>query len=360
MLRKLKYWIKKGYALARLAWKILMVEHRLPWIVLSRYYEVERWYGFPLLKTQQTIAVRFSSIFLRKRIRKICIWRPWGIGDTIMLHPIAKSLKKEFSRARITFICSNDKTKIEVAKRIPSFDDICINPEGCSTVANFKKVSKREFDLILSPFYENVYCMVFGNKFGIDKPLIASLYSSIGLKPENNIKLEYNLTEEEKQFASEYKNRLGDYIVLVDKSGPFTTKRNWFNDYWQRLIDLQTLPVIIIGTSKNIFERCIDLRNKISIHQCAALIKECRLFIGVIAGPFWFTNVFEKEAVILNGGFEPPIFTQHPKSRHLFSDIDCAPCLDPLGECPFGMVCMKMIKPEIVNEKIKSVLNNKT
>ena len=307
-----------------------------------------------LLLLRQIITVRFFSVFLKKKVTKICIWRPSGIGDIIMLYPIAKSLKERFPHTRITYILRNKNVNIEVAKRIPSFDDIKINPDGVR-FDDFKKKAGQSFDLILLPFYETIFNKYL-KKTGTHKSCIASLYFSIGLKCPSNIHFVYSLTEEEAQFALEYKRKTGDYIILVDSSSAFTSKLDWPYEYWQRLIDLQTLPVMVIGTSKDRFEKCVDLRNKITINQCAALIKECRLFVGVVTGPFWFTRVFNKEAVIINGGFQPPILTQHPRSYHFFSDMSCAPCLAPDEECPHAMKCMKDITPEMVNEKIKALL----
>ena len=229
-----------------------------------------------------------------------------------MLYPIAKSLKAKFPHAHITYVSRNNSANIEVAKRIPSFDEIEINPDNIR-FDDFKKGARQRFDLTLLPFYETIFNKYL-EKTGAHRSFIASLYFSIGLKCPSDIRFAYSLTEEETRFASEYKRKMGDYIILVDKSSAFASKRDWPHEYWQKLIDLQMLPVLVIGTSKDVFEKCVDLWNKITISRCAALIKECRLFIGVDAGPFWFTSVFKKEAIIINGGFQPPVLSQHSQA----------------------------------------------
>jgi len=310
--------------------------------------------GMHYLLLKQILFMRYCLFFLKKKIKKICIWRPSGIGDIIMLHPLAKSLKEKFPNASITYVSRDRAVNLEVAGRIPSFDHIGVNKDG-TRFSDFKKRNGRNFDITILPYYETVFNR-FLNKIGKGRNFIASLYSSVGLECPPDIRLVYRLKDEEEQFALEYKKRLGNYIILIDKSSPFTSKRDWPYEYWQKLINLQTLPVILIGTSKDTFEGCIDLRNKITIHQCAALIKECRLFVGVDTGPFWFTNVFNKDAVIINGGFQPPVLSRHPRSHHFFSNIECAPCLKWDEICPHDMKCMKIIKPEDVNVKIKEIL----
>ena len=306
------------------------------------------------LQLRQSLLVAYSRIFLKNKIKKIAIWKVDGIGDIIICHPINLRLKKIFPNASIILVCFSRVA--EVGKRVPSFDGVdMVDLETGGDFGVFRRKVRNKYDLILYPSYELIYEMLGGNG-----SLVAIMFSSLGLRPDRQIVFEYRLTDEELAFALGYRKEKGDYIVFAPISGPFVGKRKtWTEEYWQRLIDLQSLPVIVLGKDRLAVERCINLTGQTSINQAAALIKECRLFVGVVSGLLWLGNVFNKDAVVICGGFESPIFTKYAKSHYLFSDIECAPCLAYSSECPQNMKCMKQITAEMVNQEIVEVLIGK-
>jgi len=69
------------------------------------------------------------SIFLKKRrrlpienIRKILFIKLAAIGDTIILIPTFRAIKKKFPEAELTFLCT--PVNYEIAKKIPYLDKI--------------------------------------------------------------------------------------------------------------------------------------------------------------------------------------------------------------------------------------------
>jgi len=341
--------IKSSWRTLSKGLKILLIEHRLPDKLLYTFIKLrERWVIWKL---------KLCSVTIRKRIRNIGIIRPLKqVGDILMLCPMAMSLKKIFPRARITLLCLDIPLIIDVAKRIPSFDFVIPNENNLNIYA-IKEKYKASFDFILSPSYGD---RTYDKKWKQDRSFISLLYLSIGVTPPTHYQFEYMLKDNELAFANQYKDKFGNYLIFHTDCGPFTDKRNWIDSNWQKLIDLQKIPVILIGTSGSEFQHCVDLRNKTTIHETAALIKYCRLYVGIDSGPFWFTHHFNKDAVIINGGFGPPILTKHSRSHHIFSDIECSPCLDPFGKCKYDMRCMRMITPDMVNQKIQEVLFSNT
>lgn len=305
---------------------------------------------------RQIILLRFFRSILKKIIKKIYIFSSYSIGDIIMLSPIAQELKKIFRKAEIIFINNGGPdTASEVVKRIPFFDD-AVKTECHLAIRSLIKRFVKKDDLLLAIDYKKD----FYRKKNVS--YFASLYSSIGIKcPFLNIDLKYNLTDDEKSYALDFKKKVGDYIVFASSASNYPEKKKWPKEHWQGLIDLQGLPVVLLGGSKAgemELKRCIDLRGKTTIHQCAAIISECKLYAGLDTGLLWFAYIFNRHVVVIQTGLVRPATIKHPsfKLDLLYSDVECALRCAPFEECAYDTKCMKLITPEIVDQKIKAAL----
>jgi len=297
--------------------------------------------------------INYLRFIKKKKIILILREFPFvGIGDIIMMIPVLKEIKKIFSDYSIIFLASNDygARNYDIAKRIPFFDFVLLRPLDFSLNV-FLERYKNYFNLFnIIHKYDNIDFL----------PKIIA--NCIKLKISNNSSHDfqegYKFKLKELEKALYYKKKFGDYIVFVDSAAKYKSK--WPKKYWQKLIDFQSLSVILLGTmedDKFNFKNCIDLRNKTTLHEAAAIIKESKLYVGSVSGLFWFTHIFNKTSIIINGGLENPIFTRHSKSYHFFSKINCSNCLDFFNKNQCDMKCMRIITPKMVNKKIKEILN---
>jgi len=304
--------------------------------------KLARGIGFFLRYLFLRIKIFILKILYKKIIFLIC--GP-GLGDTLILSPIARRLREDGNK--VIFVAQT-RLSLNVAKRVPDFDDVIMWDPRLASIAK-----------IINASFWNQIILKKKTKNLID--LCAEIISCGDIKDKT---IKYRLSTGEERFALRYKKLFGDYLVFhTDCRKPESYNlKLWPEEYWQRLIDMQKLPIVIIGTRIETgysFKNCIDLRNKTTIHQAAALIKFSRLLVGIVSVSVWFGNAFDKEAVIIDGGWEPPILTQYEKSHHLFTTIECSPCLRGDNYCPYDLKCMKMIAPESVNRKIIEVLGEK-
>lgn len=289
---------------------------------------------------------QFESFFESKRRitaalksdkKKICLlMESCGLGDILMLSPLAEELSK---KSCVVLACPEGL--IDAGLRIPGF----------AAVAGLKKFEelRTNFNSILRPTYRTVY-----ENRKADRHVTACLSESIGL---NNVspQVHYTLTKNEETYGRRMQAQYGRYIVLAPECLSFREKKEWPSENWQKVIDAMELPVIVAGGwPHSKLTNCVDLRFRTTIHEAAAIIKNATLFMGVVSGPFWFTNAFHVPAVIVQGGFEPPVFTQHPLSYYVTSKE--TPCLSGNEPCCEGE-CMRLVQPERVIELVRDVVH---
>ena len=311
-------------------------------------------YGKRVLNNIIQTLYLYLCMVRRAKIKRIAIWRPFGIGDTLILHPLALKLKAIFPNAKLTVYTSRNQVSSDVAQRLPSVDRVITNPPDVY-VHNFRKFLRKQFDLVLFPHYDQVYLRKYSKYF----PLTHYMFSSVGLK-ESPEPLVYPLTYEEKKVSKSFQQSHGGYLVFVQQAGPYSRKRNWITRYWQQLIEMQERDVVLLGKGTDKMPDCVDMRNKTSIHEAAALINECRVFVSVVTGLLWVANAFKKPAVIIHGGYEPSELTRYDNSISIFSSTERSPCLTPYEDCECKVNCMEKISPETVNKKIQELLKEKT
>ena len=297
-------------------------------------------------KVKEIIKLLLSGVYstgviylksLRHKKLKVIKCEGGGLGDVI----IAAHLLPMFENDTIVFVAPD--SFMGAAKRF-SQADIVISFTDWLFLRD-----KKNFQDVLSARYAKEI-----HQDSRQITYIDAVFSSAGLKFSGQ-KPFFKITKNEESFAKTIEGCSG-YIVFHTDAGPFARPRkNWFSQNWQELINLQTKNVILVGSSTDKYDNVIDLRGKTTPGRLAAVIKNSCLFVGLSSGPFWFARLFEKDAVIINGGFELPVLSEYEKSLHIFSDLECSPCMAS-GDCPNDKKCMRMITPEMVNIRIRDVL----
>ncbi|MEI8349917.1 MAG: glycosyltransferase family 9 protein [Candidatus Omnitrophota bacterium] len=289
----------------------------------------------------------FQVRLLLIRYKKLLFFVPdfFATGDTLALSPVVRAFKKSNNSA-VVYIGRRDS--VALTRRIEGFDYSFV----CHPLELFNELEKK-------CNLKTVIRLRLGTDFNkFRKDLIETEWEQIGSGVIEDKTIRYRLTRNEEHFAAQYQKRYGDYLIFAPESSSYSDKKRWLDDYWQKLIDLQTAPVIIVGISPEpTFRHCIDLRGKTTKNEMAALIKYCRLFIGLSSGPLWFARAFGKEALVVIGGYELPENSKYDKSYHFFTNLACSLCgLRPQERCVYDMECMRKITPEMVNNEIKQRL----
>jgi len=105
----------------------------------------------------------------------------------------------------------------------------------------------------------------------------------------------------------------------------------------------------------------VDLRDKTSLEELAAVVAASDLYVGPVSGPMHIAVAVGTPSVTICGGYESPRGYEHTagvKSTtnvFLSSNLPCSPCW--LREpCPIGLKCLNSISPAQVEKAIAGVL----
>ena len=100
----------------------------------------------------------------------------------------------------------------------------------------------------------------------------------------------------------------------------------------------------------------VSLVGKTSLRELAALMKQCRLFVGNDAGPMHMAAAVDCPVLSLFGPSNPRVWGPHGKFCHsIYKGLDCRECFHP--SCFRGEdSCMKLISVEEVLKKSLTLL----
>ena len=354
----------------------------------------------------------FFSIFKRKKehldseFKKILLIRFAAMGDTVLLIPAIRSIRKKNPEAEIDFFASNInydlinlcpyidyKYRFEFSKKIDKL------------IKNFyliKMLRKNKYDLIIDfePFVrltalisyflkgkitigyntENQYKHLIFDSYvnhSNDKHEIDNFFSLISLINCNNFDKHLELwttSESERKVIDKlnslnYKEKL---IVIHPSTGGVNHPRQWPEEYFIELIKyLKTrveCNVILIGSKsekevsnvimKHLANEVYDFTGETNLYETIELIKRANLFISGNTGTMHIASAFDIPLIALHGPTNPLRFGPLGKNSYVIkSQIHCSPCLN-LG-FEYGCdkyPCMKLITPDDVIKFIN--LNN--
>ncbi len=137
---------------------------------------------------------------------------------------------------------------------------------------------------------------------------------------------------------------------------PFTTRpqKHWFNDRWVelaiRLADEMGLKVLMLGgpadskAAEAIASAAGTLANlagKTSLQQCAAIIQNAELLIGVDTGLTHLGIAMKTPTLALFGPTRPYLDVGKARARILYDAIECSPC-HRRPTCNGEFTCMRL------------------
>ena len=153
------------------------------------------------------------------------------------------------------------------------------------------------------------------------------------------------------------------HVIILRRASAWTPNKDWPHEYWNVVVE----EVSRMGTAIEIGSVAseavqpsgsyLDLRQKTSLEQLAALISIADLYIGPVSGPMHIAAATATPAVVIYGGFESPVGLRGYRNQiPLYSPLSCAPCWRK-EECPYGRKCLTMIEPSQVLEATRELVS---
>jgi heptosyltransferase I len=339
----------------------------------------DRYVGIPL--------VILLAFFLKSRkripienIQNILFIKLAAIGDSILLIPTLRTLKKRFPNSKITFVCS--PINYSILKKIPYIDEL-ISVDIHSYLKhpfNFfkflKQIRKKKYEVVLDAeqwprisvlmFALTKYDYAIG--FSTEKQYRHFLFNSVIthsrdrheledflalLEPlginitEEDKKLEYFLNDKDFKFAEEFwlthdfQNHT--VICLHPGCGENGKPREWpvkfYIELGKRLIKYDKDIVILITGAKFEMERCKEIAEGIGsnvvntagqyeIDNVVALVKKVKLIVCSNTGMLHIASCVGTKTLGLHGPTNPVKWGSYNKNSVLIqSDKFCSPCL---------------------------------
>ena len=117
-----------------------------------------------------------------------------------------------------------------------------------------------------------------------------------------------------------------------------------------------THPVIQIGSPADpLIPSARDLRGQTTLRQMAAILKQARLFVGLVGFPMHVARAVDCPAVIVYGGREAPWQSGYGANLNLYNPVECAPCW-LVDRCDHAHRCMREISATDVVAAIQTKL----
>jgi len=382
----------------------------------SLFRKIDKYAGIPLLAFL-TVLLKRKRNFPAFDIRKILVIKFAAIGDSIMLIPMLRTLRRAYPEAEITFLCSD--INVSIIKKIPYINKVIVE-----NIHSFLRKPLGFFKLILS-LRKNRYSVILDTEqWSRFSAILISLLKydfTIGFKTEGQYKhfifdrviehsksrheletfidlliplfvpiypsdyvLEYFLTEENELFAedffTQYMLKGRTVIAFHPGCGGRGQPREWEIENYvalgKRLIEYDKEIIIIISGAPHEKTKCSELESglrnvcrdsekilnisgKYLLDDVVAIIKRVTLVVCSNTGILHLASCVGTKTMGLHGPTNPQKWGAYsPNTVLIQSDKYCSPCLY-LGH-DYGCKspsCMMHISVDDVFIHIRKALN---
>lgn len=295
--------------------------------------------------------------FLSNSINSVCIDRPvGGIGDVLMATVAMREFKRE-----------NPKVKLTVAiDRSTTYDDtyykLIANAPFIDEIIDSRYTIKEKYDR-----YYNIksVCIQRENSRHANLNRIDIFAKACNVVKIENFLPFYKETEEEKKKADKaflvYEDKKKFFIHTASNEG----KRSYSKLNMINLVKLISSTyknsVIFVSDFNNIWSEWDTIENvvnvsELNIRQCASYIKRSDFFIGPDSGLMHLAGALGTKSLVIFGSIPPSVrINRYPTHEAIrMEELDCLECW--YKECPFGIKCMKDLKPKAILKRIKEII----
>ena len=288
------------------------------------------------------ILVKKWSQYLRTRRvdYPIVIRREAAIGDVLLTTPVIEALHRQKP------LCP-----IHVETAFPElFDRNPAVKQAATAIAPIKDEQRINLDMS----YER----------RLDIPIIEAYAEHLDVGVSDR-RLVFNVSDEAMRFAEEKLTGLKPRCVM--HTGPTTwTGKNWFRDRWSAItnwLESKGWDVVLVGNGPQLKVPCDDdLRNQLTIDQCAAVMAMSQLFVGLDSFPMHLAMSQGLPVVCLFGATLPQYIFSEGVAIGVHGDPSVAPCIgerhrvhnSTFVQC--GGACMKAISTDRVKAAISELI----
>jgi len=382
----------------------------------SVFRKNDKYAGIPLLAFL-TILLKRKRKFPAFDIRKILVIKFAAIGDSIMLIPMLRTLRRAYPEAEITFLCSD--INVSIIKKIPYIDNYIVE-----NIHSFLKNPLFFFRLVLNLRKYRYSVIIDTEQWSRFSAILISLLKynfTVGFKTEGQYKhfifdrviehsrsrheletfidlliplfvpiypsdyvLEYFLTEQNEKVADRFfdENDLKGKTVIAfhPGCGGKGQPREWEIENYialgKRLIGFDSEVIILISGAPHEKVKCselesglrnlnrdsdkiINIAGKYSLDDVVAIIKRVTLVVCSNTGILHLASCVGTKTMGLHGPTNPQKWGAYsPNTVLIQSDKYCSPCLY-LGH-DYGCkspTCMTHISVDDVFIHIRKALN---
>jgi ADP-heptose:LPS heptosyltransferase len=258
-----------------------------------------------------------------------------GIGDVIMSTPVLRELKQRNPRCRVRFYSKFSP----LVRGLPYIDEALPYQTRPNPAIYLDYSDETDF---VAP----------------RAPLVSMLGDRLGLRV-SDFRMDCVVDD---ALVARYRAIWSDlprpHIAIVRRASSRTINKNWPDGHWMTLIEHLSRQATVIDLGEAPKDDAptpvrgyIDLRERTSLAELAAVISAADLHIGPLSGPAHIAAAANTPAVIIYGGYEPPKYTAYPNRIALGSNVPCSPCW-LTTPCPYDRKCLHAISPKMVEDTV--------
>jgi ADP-heptose:LPS heptosyltransferase len=305
-------------------------------------------------KKKKAIVSALPQIENKKAI-DLCIIRDDGIGDLVSCLPSFSAFRKAYPRKRIAL--ATLARNRELMRLSGCFDEVIPLSEKWTEI----RQEGQMYDArdLFEKYKEDGKIGCYHEK----EPRPLAMARFLGVEPD--LKYAFSKDTYSMDQARALLDRCGikhgkDKIAVVQLEATCTA-RSWLKDYFKflpRLLQEEGfIPVALGSKYTKDFDvyPCINLTGQTTIMQFNAVVALSNVFIGVDSGGNHLAAANNIPFVALCNSIDPELrFWNYKGYRAIYpKSLDCVPCWDR-GCGP--MKCMKMMRPQIVMEALKDLV----
>jgi ADP-heptose:LPS heptosyltransferase len=270
------------------------------------------------------------------RATQLDLARQKGMGDVLLCTPAMRELKRVNPRCHLRFFTDF----APLLRGLPYIDEIRPIGEAPSTVRQMG------YEGYTPP--RGHLARIIGDQLGVD---VTDVRPDCVVRPD--------LADFYREFLRPLPK---PHVVILRRAGNWTPNKDWPDEYWNTIVEQTSqfgTAIEIgggVGEGSHTARSYLDLREKTTLEQMAALIAVADLYVGPVSGPMHIAAATRTPAVVIYGGFESPVgLNGYERQISLYSALPCAPCWRT-DACPYNRKCLTMIQPAAVLDAMRTLL----
>lgn len=312
-------------------------------------------------KAEPKIYSRLDGL-LRGKKPKICIYRRLGgIGDVIMTTPLLKHIKRLLPNCHLVYatnlVYSNGALG-DVIRNNPFVDELV----SCDTV------TARDYDL----FTDVTATGLAREKKGQVPPNRIDMFAEqLGVDISSDPVPTYVVTNDEREWAEKLVEQEAlphdrkDITLIGIQVKSNDNRRTWPLEHNKHLVELLTQdPKVRVALfhweKRNHFKARQSFICSYNLRYTAALLEQCDVVVAPDSSLLHLAGALQKKTVALFGSVPPESRVNHyANCTAITAGLPCSGCwYSP--SCGGRIACMKELKPEMIEDAIKTKLVENT